>query len=108
MRNRGQTTDCWKFTFKPWLVPDCSPIVIELSSRDSTATIGIRNRSPQIPEELLARIFEYGVSEQPDAGNRGQGLFVARTYMAKMGGTITARNVEGGVSFELGLQRVRD
>lgn len=85
-----------------------TPIVIELSSSGSTATVGIRNDGPHIPDELLARIFEYGVSEQPAAGNRGQGLFVARTYMAKMGGTITARNVEGGVSFELGLQRVRD
>jgi len=85
-----------------------TPIVIELGGNDNTATVGIRNEGPQIPDELLARIFEYGVSEQPEAGNRGQGLFVARTYMAKMGGTITARNVEGGVSFELGLQRVRD
>ena len=32
---------------------------------------------------------------------RGQGLFVARTYMAKMGGTVTARNEQGGVTFEL-------
>jgi C4-dicarboxylate-specific signal transduction histidine kinase len=49
------------------------------------------------------------VSDQPEAGtagNRGQGLFVAKTYMAKMGGTITAFNIEDGVSFELGLQRV--
>ncbi len=33
-------------------------------------------------------------------------LFVARrTYLAKMGGTIAACNVEGGVSFVLTLQR---
>jgi sensor histidine kinase regulating citrate/malate metabolism len=59
---------------------------------------------------LIDQIFEYGVSEQPEAGargNRGQGLFVARTYMAKMGGTISARNVDDGVSFLLTLQRVR-
>ncbi|MBI2277332.1 MAG: HAMP domain-containing histidine kinase [Dechloromonas sp.] len=85
-----------------------TPIIIDLESTDSSTTVSIRNDGPQIPEELIARIFEYGVSEQPDAGNRGQGLFVAKTYMAKMGGTITARNVEDGVSFELGLQRVRD
>ena len=36
---------------------------------------------------------------------RGQGLFVARTYMAKMGGTITAANVGDGVSFTLRLPR---
>ncbi|RIX45190.1 MAG: sensor histidine kinase [Rhodocyclales bacterium GT-UBC] len=85
-----------------------TPIVIELNSSDSTATVGIRNDGLPIPEELLGRIFEYGVSEQPEDGNRGQGLFVARTYMAKMGGTITARNIEGGVCFELGLPRLRD
>lgn len=86
-----------------------TPIIIELSSSDSTAIVSIRNDGPQIPDELIARIFEYGVSDQQGgAGNRGQGLFVARTYMAKMGGTITASNVDGGVSFELGLQRARD
>lgn len=55
---------------------------------------------------MLEKIFEYGVSDQPDAaaaGSRGQGLFVARTYMAKMGGTITASNQAHGVSFSLCL-----
>jgi len=85
-----------------------TPIVIDLSSSEGTASISIHNAGPAIPDDLLARIFEYGVSDQPDGGNRGQGLFVARTYMAKMGGTITARNGAGGVSFELGLQRARD
>ena len=54
----------------------------------------------------LDRIFEYGVSDAPDSaaqGQRGQGLFVARTYMAKMGGTIAAANVDGGVCFSLRL-----
>jgi len=87
-----------------------TPIVIELETSESTATVNIHNSGPQIPEELIARIFEYGVSDQPEAaaaGNRGQGLFVARTYMAKMGGTISAHNTADGVCFSLGLQRVR-
>ena len=49
---------------------------------------------------LLDRIFEYGVSDptQPGSrGHRGQGLFVAKTYMAKMSGTIAARNLATGV-----------
>jgi sensor histidine kinase regulating citrate/malate metabolism len=57
---------------------------------------------------MLGTIFEYGVSDQPEAaaaGHRGQGLFVAKTYMAKMGGTIAARNVDDGVEFVLTLQR---
>ena len=44
-----------------------------------------------------------------DAGapgeNRGQCLFVARTYMAKMGGTISASNADDGVRFVLHLPR---
>jgi sensor histidine kinase regulating citrate/malate metabolism len=57
---------------------------------------------------MIDNIFEYGVSDQADSGahgNRGQGLFVAKTYMAKMGGTITVRNLDDGVEFVLSLLR---
>ena len=39
------------------------------------------------------------------ASHRGQGLYVARTYMAKMGGTIALHNEPQGVVVVLGLQR---
>jgi signal transduction histidine kinase len=87
-----------------------TPITLSLETSDTTATVTLHNTGPRIPEDLIDKIFEYGVSDQPEAGahgNRGQGLFVAKTYMAKMGGTISARNGEDGVSFGLGLQRVR-
>jgi len=87
-----------------------TPITLGLETSETAATVTIHNVGPQIPEEMIDRIFEYGVSDQPGAGahgNRGQGLFVARTYMAKMGGTVTARNVADGVSFALTLQRAR-
>ncbi len=84
-------------------------ITLALSSDEHHASVNIHNHGPQIPEALLEKIFEYGVSDQPEAaaaGNRGQGLFVAKTYMAKMCGTITARNEADGVCFSLRLQRV--
>jgi signal transduction histidine kinase len=71
------------------------------------AVITISNLGPKIEVGLLDKIFEYGVSDQPGTGaadQRGQGLFVAKTYMAKMGGTITAHNQDGGVCLELRLQ----
>ena len=40
------------------------------------------------------------------APQRGQGLFVAKTYMAKMGGTVAAENMAGGVRIVLTLPRV--
>ena len=88
-----------------------TPITLSLQVNETTATIGIHNRGPHIAEEMIDKIFEYGVSDQPEsaaAGNRGQGLFVAKTYMAKMGGTITAHNVDDGVRFDLTLSRVRE
>ena len=85
-----------------------TPIRIGLDADAQSARIEIRNDGPRIAEPMLERIFEYGVSEHPDSaalGQRGQGLFVARTYMAKMGGTIVARNEAEGVCFELRLVR---
>ena len=83
-------------------------ISIRLQNSETAATITIHNDGPHIADDLIDKIFEYGVSDQHDSGangNRGQGLFVAKTYMAKMGGTISVQNVERGVSFVLTLQR---
>ena len=68
----------------------------------------ITNERLPFVTELIEKIFEYGVSDQPDAGalgQRGQGLFVAKTYMAKMGGTIFINNTNVGVRFDLRLPR---
>lgn len=88
-------------------LPD-TPIRIRLEPRDNLVQVSIYNQGPTIPAELLDKIFEYGVSGPQDIasnGNRGQGLFVAKTYMAKMGGTISVRNEPEGVCFVLNLQR---
>jgi signal transduction histidine kinase len=92
--------------------PPGSPIDIRLAGEEGGGVaVTIHNPGEPIPSELIDRIFEYGVSDaagEPgaDPAHRGQGLFVARTYMAKMGGTIEARNeLEGGVSLVLRLAR---
>jgi K+-sensing histidine kinase KdpD len=80
-----------------------TPITLSLEQRGGQADVGIHNVGAAIPEALLERIFDYGVSDTDDAGSgrRGQGLFVARTYMAKMGGSVHARNAGDGVRFVL-------
>jgi two-component system OmpR family sensor kinase len=83
-----------------------SPIGLSLQAGDREAVVSVRNEGPAIPEERLESIFDYGVSEagaDEASGRRGQGLFVARTYLAKMGGWVRCRNVDGGVVFELAL-----
>jgi len=98
-----------------------TPITLALAEAGGEWRLSVHNRGPGIASAMLERIFEYGVSgamgppgeagpaEAPagdDGARRGQGLFVARTYMAKMGGTIVARNEAGGVCFELALPRL--
>lgn len=83
-----------------------TPIRMTLQRNTSTAEVRVYNQGPRIPAALLGRIFEYGVSGGGDSGtpgHRGQGLFVARTYMAKMGGTIEAQNLSEGVEIVLTL-----
>ncbi|MBI2772488.1 MAG: HAMP domain-containing histidine kinase [Burkholderiales bacterium] len=88
-----------------------TPITLSLQVDAGTAAVSVHNTGEAIDPALLERIFEYGVSggARPDeaaaTGQRGQGLFVARTYMSKMGGTVQAANTEGGVRFVLTLQR---
>ena len=84
-----------------------TPITVALTLQDKSALITIRNEGEPIAPAALERIFEYGFSGAgADRGeHRGQGLFVVRTYMAKMGGTVSAHNVDGGVAFELQLPR---
>lgn len=86
-------------------------ITLALIVEGATAELSIHNQGEPIGDEQRERIFEYGVSGStaadgaPSTEHRGQGLFVARTYMAKMGGTIHAVNTDGGVAFVLRLPR---
>lgn len=85
-----------------------TPITLTLECTPAAALITLHNQGPHIANEMMGKIFEYGVSDQVDSGangSRGQGLFVAKTYMAKMGGTIVAQNVPDGVQFALSLLR---
>lgn len=82
-------------------------VTLDMTPGETTATFSVRNTGPSIPGGSLQKIFEYGVSDGPGetAEHRGQGLFVARTYMAKMGGTVEARNTKDGVAFVFTLRR---
>jgi signal transduction histidine kinase len=84
-----------------------TPITLALRTDGNGATVRVHNEGPPIAPEWLAKIFEYGFSgprERAGEGNRGQGLFVAKTYMAKMGGDIRAVNEDNGVGFYLDLR----
>jgi signal transduction histidine kinase len=95
-----------------------TPIMLALDAGETSATVRVRNTGAPIAPEWREKIFEYGFSgahgKAENGGNghgegeeehRGQGLFVAKTYLAKMGGTIRAENEADGVTFCLELLR---
>ncbi len=82
-----------------------TPITLTLSLKPGRAQVDVVNQGPRIAEDRLASLFELGTSDRTQPGQRGQGLFVARGYLAKMGGEISVRNLEDGVCFTLLVAR---
>ena len=81
-----------------------SPLEMWLSIEEGYAVVAINNTGPGIPEDKLEEIFQYGVSSESNKGqNLGQGLFVARNYISRMSGSVIAKNIAKGVSFEIRL-----
>lgn len=79
--------------------PAGTPIVIHLDVSDKCASFSISNQGPHIEPDMLEKIFDYGISAHDDEANRGQGLYIARINMLKMGGMIWAQNLVDGVAF---------
>jgi signal transduction histidine kinase len=83
-----------------------TPILIQARAAGaSRAIVNVTNQGEPIPAALMQSIFEYGVSQRSDQQTpeqlRGQGLFVVRTYLSKMGASVRAINEPGRVTFEL-------
>jgi len=65
-----------------------------------TALIGVRDHGSGVPEGELARIFEpfyrTDTARTRASGGTGLGLAIARSAVERHGGTIVARNADGG------------
>jgi two-component system OmpR family sensor kinase len=82
-----------------------TPIVLHLLAGAETAQVEVHNQGPTIDPARLDTLFELGAGDAEGPTHRGQGLFIARGYLAKMGGTIEVRNAADGVVFTLRLPR---
>ncbi len=83
--------------------PAGSPITLSLHTEGGKAQIDVHNEGPPIAPERLGSLFELGAGDACGPTHRGQGLFVVRTYLAKMGGAVAVRNTANGVCFTLQL-----
>ena len=79
-------------------------ITLTLQASESTASAAQTKQGTTLAEEPLERIFERGVSDPrppplaSERGHRSQGLLEAQTYVAQMGGTISATRRTGRLS----------
>ncbi len=81
-------------------------IQLRLLKTEKFAEVHIENQGNPIPEESLHHIFDYGVSgnnEEIASERRGQGLFICKSYITKMGGSISVSNTSNGVVFVIRL-----
>ncbi len=80
--------------------PDNGRVEVEARALGGDVVIAVRDRGPGVPPEALPRLFEpfYRVAESRSekSGGRGLGLSIAQRAAAVHGGTIVARNREGG------------
>jgi signal transduction histidine kinase len=71
-----------------------------LFSREGDSLV-ISNTGPNIPEDIIDIIFEYGVSDKPGENKSGLGLTYTRSILDKNNWSITAENREYGPAFKI-------
>lgn len=82
-----------------------SALTITLSCDANNANIDIFNDGPKIPEDKLQQIFDLYFTTESVSANQlhGIGLYVAKSYISRMDGTISAHNEVAGVIFRITL-----
>ncbi len=86
-------------------MPD-TEIFVDAYMERGSAVVTIKNTGPHIVNDPIEEIFEYGVSVRDGAGedeHLGQGLYMAKTFVSRLSGSLTARNLGDGVCFEIRL-----
>ena len=74
---------------------------IRFGRKEGGAFVVVRDNGGGIPEEVLPKIFDpYFTTKE---GGTGIGLYMSRMIMEHMGGTIEARNADGGAVFTVTL-----
>ncbi len=79
--------------------PAGSAVEVDVRSTDGACTTTVRDRGPGVAEDLLPKLFEPFATGEPargHGGGSGLGLAIARRAVELHGGTISARNREGG------------
>lgn len=87
--------------------PTDAPVEVTVAAGGGRCRVTVRDRGPGIPDAHLDRVFDRFFSYRPDSNRRehmGLGLAIAKAIVTGYGGTIVARNRQGGgAEFEVEL-----
>lgn len=77
--------------------PDTAQVEVALECADATAICTVRDRGPGLPEDHL-RLFDRfeRIAGSDRVGGSGLGLWIAKNLTEALGGSVMARNREGG------------
>ncbi|MGE5548352.1 MAG: sensor histidine kinase [Solirubrobacterales bacterium] len=81
--------------------PTKGSVAVTVARGDGRVVLAIDDQGPGAPEDVLERMFDRYVSHRPQqdpsgAPHFGIGLWIVRRNVAAIGGTVEARNREGG------------
>jgi two-component system sensor histidine kinase MtrB len=72
-------------------------VVVRLRASADTVAIDVADRGPGVPPDRLERIFDrFFMADPSRRGGSGLGLAIAAEHAALLGGTLRARNRDGG------------
>lgn len=83
--------------------------IIEKPTCQDAVTVAIEDQGPGVPEENLEKIFRpffrVGEARDRDSGGSGLGLAIAARIVRLHGGSVTARNLNPGLTVRITLPR---
>jgi signal transduction histidine kinase len=69
-------------------------VTIQIQGHAEEVAITVEDQGPGIPPELVANLFQFGVSTKGDRGN-GMGLWAVRKLVTRRGGSVTLESAPG-------------
>ena len=79
---------------------ECSKIIVSAFSHKKTLMIHVKDDGVGIPQQLQEKIFSaYNRSAEPDIEGSGLGLYICKTIVQQLGGSIQYQAPESGGSF---------
>jgi two-component system sensor histidine kinase CpxA len=91
--------------------PDRSVVEVSLAAKNGRAVVKVADKGGGVPDDELPNLFRpfyrIGESRERRTGGSGLGLAIAERAINAHKGTIAARNSNGGLTIEIGLDTAR-